>query len=185
MAIGNFVSAGVVFHNYGKRDVSLALICSAIDATAQKVFPSERKNNNRNKKFISKYLRIITAFGFPGILASGIRIKCENIRDLHTDRDGYVGIEDIIYHIIRCGLIHECEIDSRIEFTDDTIIDDFDGVFKIPKQVFWGLALAVILCEKNIGEVTADEVSINLNGKDFAIDELWGQEGNLPTLLKR
>lgn len=184
MAIGNFVSAGVIFHNYGKRDVSLALICSAIDATAQKVFPTD-KNNSRNKKFISKYFRIITAFGFPGILASGIRIKCVNIPDLKTDSDGYVGIEDILYHIIRCGLIHECEIDNRIEFTDNTIIGDFDRVFKIPKQVFWGLALAVILCEKNSGEVTDDKVSINLNGKDFAIDELWGQEGTLPALLKR
>jgi|GEM_PF-4878240 hypothetical protein len=75
MAIGNFVSAGVVFHNYGKPDISLALICSAIDATAKKVFPNDN-NNTRNKKFISKYLQIITAFGFPGILASGIRIKC-------------------------------------------------------------------------------------------------------------
>lgn len=182
MSIGNFVSAGVVFHNYGKRDISLALICSAIDATAKKVFRGDN-NNERNKKFVRKYLPIITSFGFLGITASEIRIKCIDVPDLKADSNGYVGIEDIIYHVIRCGLVHECEIDNRIEFTNTTVIGDFNKTFKVPKQIFWGLAMAVILCEQNKDEHTGDDVSINLNGKQFKIEQLWGQEKNLQTIL--
>ena len=184
MAIGNFISAGVIFHNQGKRDVSLSLICSSLDATSKKVYPDDN-NNQRNKKFIRKYMHIITNFGFPGILATGIRIKCINIPHLTTDNKGYVGIEDIIYHTIRCGLVHECEIENLIEFTDETIIDDFNVKFKVPKQLFWGLALAVILCEQNKNEKSKDTVIINIGKRDYSIDELWGKENDLRQIFTK
>lgn len=183
MAISNFISAGVIFHNHGKRDVSLALICSALDATAKKVFPNDN-NNQRNKKFIRKYMHIITRFGFPGVLATGIRIKCIDIPNLRTDSEGYVGIEDIIYHTIRCGLIHECEIEDLIEFTDETLIGDFNQKFKVPKELFWGLTLATILCKENKHEKSIDEVNINITGKNFSIDDLWGKEKELVRMIK-
>ena len=184
MAISNFISAGIIFHNHGKRDVSLALICSALDATAKKIYPSDN-NNQRNKKFIRKYMHTITSFGFPGILATGIRIKCIDVPNLKTDSNGYVGIEDIIYHTIRCGLIHECEIENLIEFTEETLIGDFYKKFKVPKQLFWGLALATILCETNKSEKSEDMVNINIGGKNFLIDELWGKENELGQMLSK
>lgn len=49
----------------GKHDVALALVCSAIDGTAKKLYPEQRKNNVRYKKFLKDYMRIITTFGFP------------------------------------------------------------------------------------------------------------------------
>lgn len=178
MSISSFIVAGIEQHNNQKRDVSLSLVCSALDATAKKIFPSEN-NNQRNKKFIRKYMPMITLFGFPGIIAGGILIKCHNVPNLKTDKDGYVGIEDIIYHTIRCGLIHECEIENLIEFTDETIIGDFYDKFKVPKQLFWGLALSVILCEQNKNESTRENVFINIADCTFDINELWGQENKL------
>jgi len=53
-------------------------------------------------------MRLITHYGFPGIDAGGILMKCINVPDLDTDPDGYVSIADIIYHIVRCSVIHEC-----------------------------------------------------------------------------
>lgn len=184
MSISNFISAGVIFHNYRKRDVSLALICSALDATAKKVFPDDN-NNQRNKKFMKKYMRIITNFGFPGISATEIRIKCINVSHIKTDNKGYVGIEDIIYHTIRCGLVHECEIENMIEFTDETLIGDLNGKFKVPKQLFWGLALSTILCEQNKDEKSEDAISINICGKDFSINDLWGKENDFLQMLSQ
>ena len=184
MAIGNFISEGIVFHNHGKMDVSLALICSALDVTAKKVFPNETDNSKRNKKFMKEYMHIITRFGFPGIITSKeeIRIKCVNVPNLKPDNEGYVGIEDIIYHTIRCGLIHECDIEQSIEFTDETLIGDFINKFKVPKQLFWGLTLATILCEKNKEEVSFDKV-IKLGNKDFQIGELWGKEHEIQRMI--
>jgi hypothetical protein len=70
-------------------------------------------------------MKFITLFGFPGISASGIKIKCINIQDLKTDNNNMVNIENIIYHTIRCGLIHQCDISSQIEFTPYTHIGDY------------------------------------------------------------
>jgi len=54
-------------------------------------------------------MRVIATVGFPGISASCIKIKCININDLKTNTNNMVDIENIIYHTIRCGLIHQCD----------------------------------------------------------------------------
>lgn len=147
MSIENFVKASLELISNGKYDVALALACSAVDATAAKLYGSRKNNNERYKEFLRDNMLIVTRFGFPGIQAGGIRIKCNNISDLHTDNHGMVGIEDILYHTLRCGLLHQCEIDKRIEFTTQTYIGDFSEKFRLPYQVIIGLLMAVILQE--------------------------------------
>jgi hypothetical protein len=176
MSIANFISGAITLHNLGQHDTALALVCSSIDGTSKKVFPNAKKNTDRNKDFIKKYFRLISTYGFPGISAESIRIKCINIQDVTTDKEGYVGIEEIIYHIIRCSLIHECELDSRIQFIDQTQIGDFNKFFQLPKQTIFGLILAVVLCKNNWNEKCNQEIAINLNGQLIDINDIWGQE---------
>lgn len=109
MAISNFVETSLFHFNQNEFDIALALACSAVDATATNS-GYKGNNNEKYKRFLKDNMRIITTFGFPGISASGIRIKCINIKDLKTDNYNMVDIENIIYHIIRCGLIHQCDI---------------------------------------------------------------------------
>lgn len=175
MSIGNFISSALILLEYKKYDAALSLISSAVDATARKMCPDEKNNNVRFKEFLKRNMRVITFRGFPGILASGIRIKCTNINILKTDKEGSVGIEDIIYQVIRCGLIHECEIYSRIEFTEETYIGNFDRKFKIPKDLVYGLALAVILSEHNIHEKVEENVTIPMFGENQKVNSLWGK----------
>ena len=175
MSIAKFISGAITLNNLGQYNTAFALVCSSVDATSKKIFPTEN-NNTRNKSFIKKYFRIISTYGFPGISAGGIKIKCSNIPDLKTDNEGYVGIEDIIYHVIRCGLVHECQLDSRLQFIDQTRIGDFDKYFQLPKQTIWGLIIAVVLCEKNQSEKCNENITIKINGHDYNIDEMWGQE---------
>lgn len=91
------------------------------------------------------YFRIISKFGFPGIQASNIRIKLNvNIKNLKKDEYGYVDMEQIIYHVIRCGLVHEATIDERIQFTNQTMIGDFNSdKFFLPKAIIFGLIKAI------------------------------------------
>ena len=49
----------------------------------------------------------------------------------------------IIYHIIRCGLVHECNIDDTISFTDTTYIGDWDKKFYLPKDIILGLIASI------------------------------------------
>lgn len=117
MSIGSFVSASLDLYHADKHDVALSIACSAVDATAAKGNNEKNSNKRRYRNFIQQNMRIITTFGFPGIEAGAIRIKCTNVKDdyckdLADDKDelkykdGLVGIESIIYHTLRCGLIH-------------------------------------------------------------------------------
>jgi len=176
MSIGSFVSTSLDLWNEGKYDISLALACSAIDGTSAKCFPDEKYNNVRYKSFLKRNMRVITTFGMPGISAGGIRIKCKNIPEIKTDDKQMVGIEDIIYHVIRCGLIHQCEIEDRIEFTTQTMLGDFDSMFRIPSAIIMGLVMAVVLTKENKKERLPKDHKFVFFGKRVNLNELWGNE---------
>ena len=85
--------------------------------------------------FLKRHFSTICRYGFPGIKATNIRIKV-NIPNvaLKTDCDGYVDMEQIIYHVIRCGLVHECNIGDTIKFTDGVNLGDWNERFYMPIQ---------------------------------------------------
>lgn len=66
-------------------------------------------------------------------------------------------MEQIIYYIIRCGLVHECNIEKTIQFTNTSVIGDWNEKFYIPKDIIWGLidsieeSICFIGKEKGIG----------------------------------
>ena len=143
MSIQSFVESAEILYNNEKYEEALCLVCIAVDACAANQFPN-KKNAERYKLFLQKHFTTICKFGFPGIEASNIRIKIvQPCIALITDKNGYVDMEQIIYHVIRCGLVHECNIENTIQFTDTTIIGDWKQKFYIPKDIIWGLIEAV------------------------------------------
>ncbi len=175
MGISKFIEIALEMVERDENAIALSLTASAIDATAKKM-TNTKKNRERYLKFLEKYMRIITFRGLPGIVASGIRIKCENWKAVKADKNGYASLEEIIYTAIRCGLIHECEIDKMIVFTDKTIIGNQKNIFMLPKELVNGLILAVILSEYNKEEKSNDNKSLLIRDREYKINDLWGKE---------
>jgi hypothetical protein len=144
MSIRSFVSASEKLYELGFHEESLCLACIAVDAVASIQYPKE-KCGTRYKKFIEDQFRIISETGFSGILCGKILIKVNTTVDnLKPDENGYVCMEQIIYHMLRCGLVHNCEIEKSIVFTDDTLVGDWnEGKFLLPKAIVKGLVAAV------------------------------------------
>lgn len=147
MSVQSFINAAKILYAENFYEESLCLVCSAIDAAAAQSYPG-KKVTERYKTFLKDHFRTITSMGFPGISADGIRIKVNTkVDSLKPDADGYVDMEQIIYHVLRCGLVHRCDIDDSIEFTDQTIIVDWNtDKFYIPKAIIWGLIAAAENC---------------------------------------
>ena len=143
MSVQSFLDSAKILYDHQKYNEALCLVCIAIDSCAARDYPSER-NANRYKNFLKKHFRTICERGFPGISADLIRIKV-NIPhvSLKTDQNGYVDMEQIIYHVIRCGLVHECNIDDTICFTDATYIGDWNEKFYLPKDIIFGLIASI------------------------------------------
>lgn len=176
MSLINFVEKS--FLNFYQEDipVSLSLACSAVDATSKMVFPNEKYSNTRFKKYVKKYFRIISYYGFPGIIASSIKIKCTVLKDIKTDENNMVGIEDIIYYTIRCGLTHKCETDPKLKFINGTKIGEKTGIFTMPKHIVIGLLMSVILCKKNEKMKLKNDIELKRNGETININAMWGKE---------
>ena len=90
MSIKSFVSAAKMLYAEGFYEESLCLTCSAIDACSALAYP-DKGVTNRYKLFLKAHFRTISEIGFPGISASGIRIKVNtSIPELKIDSNGYV-----------------------------------------------------------------------------------------------
>lgn len=139
MSIQSFLESAEILYNNEKYEEALCLVCIAVDARSANQYPN-KKNAERYKLFLKDHFPTICKYGFPGIEASSIRIKV-NIQciALKPDKNGYVDMEQIIYHVLRCGLVHECNIEKTILFTDTSIIGDWNEKFYIPKDIIWGL----------------------------------------------
>lgn len=144
MSIQSFIESAKILYHDGHYDAALCLTCIAVDASSAKAYPN-KKTSERYKLFLKEHFRTITDIGFPGISANGIRIKVNaDVSNLKKDVDGYVDMEQIIYHVLRCGLVHDCSIESSITFSDRTVIGDWNtDKFYIPKAIIWGLMAAV------------------------------------------
>lgn len=177
MGIASFVDGALTTHNLGQSDVALALACSAIDATAKRAYP-QAKVGERYRAFLRENLALVTAFGFPGLQAGDIRIKVgvnSGLDPKDIDEHNYTGIEAILYTTVRCGLVHECDIDTKIRFTKETQIGDFDEAFAIPAALVLGLVAAVVLHPVNAGERSVLDSSIELSGRRHLLNALWGK----------
>jgi hypothetical protein len=176
MSIESFISGSLENLNEGRCDIALALVCSCVDATATLQYPDIKQNNKKYKKFLKENMRTITTYGFPGVSVSGIKIKCSNISEIKADTEGYTDIENILYHIIRCSLIHQCQLDERINLVPYTHIGDFEDKFEIPNALIFGLLLSVVLAECNSRLKLDKEYILTLNKKQLNINQLWGKK---------
>ena len=146
MSIQSYIEAAKLLAKTGDYDEqALCLACMAVDATAAQAYPNIKQNGIRYKQFIDEHFRTITEYGFPGISADTILIKVNTpIKKLIPDADGYVSMTNIIYHALRCDLVHNCSIHNTITFTEHTIIGNWEeDKFYLPKALINGLFAAI------------------------------------------
>src|SRR5262245_13698054 len=109
MPIGKQVSDAVTKMDAKDPEGALFAICAAIEATATKEFGAGGRRNY--KDFIHQNLDVITwtAFG-PRIL--NLKLAYQH-PDVKLDADGLCTFEDIMYHVVRCGLYHTTDLPNN------------------------------------------------------------------------
>jgi hypothetical protein len=151
---------------YNSNDLENALIqaCIAIDGTSKKEFPGfSKQNKKRFKSFISANIDIITFF----TCNTNVFVNCQ-FRE-YT-------IEQFIYEVIRCSLLHEGELSARFKFTEPNepvLIGATQWCF--PKTFIFGVILAVIGASSNANQKVADYLSVSIMDNQFRINDLWGR----------
>jgi hypothetical protein len=161
----------------GKHEIALALTpaCIALDITAQRHAGVRRSSRSTFKKFIQDYLWLITYVGFPGLMATTVRVPFSH-PDLKPDAAGTVGAEDIIYHVIRCSLVHSDEAAMKVAWNKAIALGlDPTGKLILSENLIWGLLAAVVLSPVNKGETVPDTYWISVADFKMFVSEWWGR----------
>jgi len=172
--------------NMGVGDVESALIPTsiAVDATASQEYPAE-KNNVAYKRFISENLALITRIAFGGVaITSAIWLQYDH-PDLRPSADGLCSLEQIMYHVVRCGLLHDAKLAHDLQFVwDNTIrVDPETNSLVLPASLIYGLLVAVVVSPANARETAKGSYRLEFCGCSIALDRLWGKKAELFDLI--
>ena len=165
-------------------DAESALISAsiAVDATASQVYPTKR-NNQAYKDWLHDNLTLITKVGMGNVSIENIHLAYSHC-DLLPDDEGLCSIEQIIYHVVRCGLLHKAKLPDTLKFSSEGAIKIEGNTLILGSSLIYGLIVAVIVCPVNAKERTPDNYSITVFGKSLSLNELWGKKGVLLSLFE-
>lgn len=164
----------------GDPEGALHDICSSIEATCKLIYGNGGKANYR--RFIHENLAYITHFAFGGVAIENITVPYTH-PELPRRPDGTCTIEDVLYHVVRCGMYHSAGLPSNIQFSDARFECRADGTLVLPSSLVSGLILSVIVNPVHAGVTTTSDVALTMDEFcNIPVDKLWGKRDELRRL---
>jgi hypothetical protein len=176
LSVGQRVKEAIDYMGTGQVVSALTPTCIALDITAQRVAGAKRSGRKIFKDFIQKSMWLITLIGFPGLMSSEVRVPFHH-PEIPPNSTGTVGIDEIVYHVLRCGSVHSDEKNSKITWNKNISlgIDHNTGNLVLHEQLVWGLLAAVIFMPENKDEQIPDTYWISIWGFKNFVTEFWGR----------
>lgn len=179
MAIKNRIKEAIDKLNQDDYENALIQVNIAIDATAKKEYPKE-KTSHRCKKFLRENQAFITRVGLGLLEIHG---------DIKFGKEGKT-LEEVLYNIIRCTLLHEGEMSEKIEITSKVSIGmSEDGKVIIPLNLIWAMILAVIGSKVNANERLPEHYSVTIGTirrtLKLRLNEFWGKKEEIFELVRQ
>lgn len=165
----------------GDYESALFHICPAIDATAAAEYGKSGRKSY--KDFIHANMDLITdvAFGRQ-MLNLNIQLNHSN-HDLPMDANGLCAFQDIVYHLVRCSLMHGQQIPQNITFIPEKRIECNHGDIKLPAPLIYGFIIAVVCSPANAHEQSHKEQWFNIGDFHMPTSKLWGRRAEMLWLL--
>lgn len=175
ISVGRRIQEAIDHMDKGEIALALTPACIALDITSQRYAGAKRSGRKIYKKFIKDHLWLITYMGFPGLMATTVRVPF-NHPDVTLDAAGTVGIEDVIYHVIRCTLVHSDDKASKIVWNKAIALGmDQNGNLVLSESLVWGLVGVVVFSPVNKSETVPDTYWLKIADFKMFISELWGR----------
>ena len=160
---------------------SLIPISIALDATAKREYG--KKDGQTYKDFIKSNMRLITRSGCGPSIAN-IQISFSHPEIKNPRPDGTCTMDEILYHVVRCGLLHEAELGPTLRFEEGNSLR-MDGQTQVlPSCLISGLLISVVGAPVNVGERVDDNYVLNLRGYLAPLNLFWGKRDETANLLE-
>jgi hypothetical protein len=178
--IGSFLNDAIEKINRNDFEMAAASVSMAVAGTAKKAFPHERKDAKKYKDFLNRHMGLIMFVAMPGLAikkGTSVRLGFDH-PNVPKDGQGYCTLEDILYHVVRCGLFHEAVFPTEVKFGDSLSADG-----NLPKGLLHGLILAVIVAPENTDESLPQNWVQDIKGTAVTLNDYWGKEQELVHFL--
>ncbi|EIZ1412020.1 hypothetical protein MOV01_004366 [Vibrio vulnificus] len=173
--IGQRVKLAIDHASRGEMDIAIEHACNAIDVTSQRYYSQKKSSNSCFKQLLSEYSWLIEIMSLRGINLDETTFDNFPIK-IFNKIEGKPRFCDLIYHVVRCGLVHSDTLEKGFSFHDRDAIEIADKELVLPSSILWGLLGVVVFCPANVNEETDDRYYISIFGNRFVINDFWGQE---------
>lgn len=179
MAIGDRIKEAIDKLNQGDPVNALIQVCIAIDGTSKKEFRGKiaKKQSRRYKAFLKEYNSFITgvATGFIA-LANPIIFQIPDSNNSLTCKT----MDEILYHVVRCTLLHEGILPDKVEFTEKNVLGSTaDGKMLLSRNLILALILSVVASRANVNERLPEGYSIGTGKTRIDLNNFWGKKDEL------
>lgn len=174
-SVGDRVKEAIDWMSRGDMARALSSVCIALDITSRRHAGTDRSGHAIRQRFVRDYLWLIAHLGFPGGVSSAAR---HPVREpgMKPVPPGTAGVEEIIDHVIRCGLSRSDGKDSKVAWKKAIALGrDEAGNLVLNEGLFWGLVSAVVFAPVNKGEAVPDQYWLQIGQFRMFISELWGR----------
>ena len=184
VSVGQRVQSMIDHMSKGEIELALSDICIAIDITSQKYYNEPNSSASCYKRFLKENIWMIVVTGMGSLITEAVKLPFTH-KDIKSDYEGYCTLEQIIYHVMRGGLIHGTGEESKIVWnTNVPLAIDKDQNLNISPSFIWGLALCVITCPVNLHERVGDYCWISMATFKYLINDLWGKRDSVKNMIK-
>jgi len=156
----------------GEYEFALEDAAVAIDISAQRVAAANRSSKANYKEFLERQFWLVELMALNGIAIPESVFGNVEVSGIK----GPAKFSDIIYHLVRCGLVHSTGLPASVRFEDCRGVFLADNLIVLPSQVLWGLLAAVVFAPTNAGEQSEGDYFLECAGHRFRIADSWGKE---------
>lgn len=172
MSIETRVKNAIQHFSQGDSESALHDICSAIEATCKRSVGTGGRSNY--KRFVEENIEVITRVATGGMVRThGVHVLYDH-PNVPKGSGGGCSLQDILYHVVRCGLYHESSIPNDIVFHETTLIGNEDGILYLSKGFVLGLVVAVMIDPSNAEFAGPAGIGFPCQGGSIQFDQIWG-----------
>lgn len=185
MTISELVQEAIRHLSSGDPEQALVQVSIAIDKTSQQECPTLKQTGPRYKQFLHDNLQLIGGAAI-GIWATGFFRVNYRHPEITPDAQGYATLEQIVYHAVRCGLLHAGELPKDIQFTTERKmrVDPATNSLLLPYSLIIGLVLAVVGAPTNADQTSPADFTLRMDNKVVQINNFWGNKPKIATFLR-
>ena len=156
-------------------------LCLAIEGTSKLAYPYIKSSATRNKQFIKDSMPFVF-----WSLTNGTPSTSKHFSFQTEDGKEFL-LEEVMYKLLRCSLVHEAEMPDLVAFTEWNCIANLDGKIILPFAMLEAYCWAVIANPVNqTAHLEKNHIFLPYGTTTpYDLNDYWGDEKALREIIRK